>query len=700
MLKNTCLNLGLRYCSVLFSCASVLSLAPAGAQEQRSVGADAVPAATASLAVPESMTEIDKAAKSASLLGRSEPDAPANTVTSTVKPGLSAGVQESVQAQPEPEAARAAETSSPTVAEEPAQSRTAQSQTVAPQTAQNQTAQTETAQTQTAQIQTAEASPTPPGAPALTPPERAFLPVALPNDRATMSQLTSVSELADVQPTDWAYQALQSLVERYGCIIGYPDGTYQGQRALTRFEFAAGLNACLIRIDELLAASTADLVTKEELATRDRLRAEFANELALLRGRMDGLEARVAELEVNQFSTTMSLSGSAILAASNAFGDGLDNQVVAQYRYRLLLNGSFTGEDNLLLGLYAGNAVGDGFDTAGFDLPGLEVSDADGTRSELISTQEGGLTSTIAATTDNDLFFLAGAYSFPVGDQLLVNVAVGRTPYYFFTPILNGLYTSDEGTGAIGTFARLDPGYLLVSGGTGLVFNFDITDSLQLTAGYLADGGSVGDSAAGSGLFNGGYGVLGQLTWDITDSFSVAGMYVHDYARGGRFGFNNNGLGSTGTAIANTLAGQDLRGGDEFGIAQEPVVTNGYSAQFSWDITPELILSGWFGTYYTRLIERGDGHILTYALTFAVRDLGQDGSLLGLAVGAEPYLTRMGGDPVDFDVDVPLHIEVFYRYQINDNISITPGVIWLTAPNQSEDNPDAVIATLRTTFEF
>jgi len=39
-------------------------------------------------------------------------------------------------------------------------------------------------------------------------------------------QVTSVSQLSDVQPTDWAFQALQSLVERYGCVTGYPDGTF------------------------------------------------------------------------------------------------------------------------------------------------------------------------------------------------------------------------------------------------------------------------------------------------------------------------------------------------------------------------------------------------------------------------------------------------------------------------------------------
>ncbi len=41
-----------------------------------------------------------------------------------------------------------------------------------------------------------------------------------------LSQVTSVSQLSDVQPTDWAFQAVQSLVERYGCIAGYPDGSF------------------------------------------------------------------------------------------------------------------------------------------------------------------------------------------------------------------------------------------------------------------------------------------------------------------------------------------------------------------------------------------------------------------------------------------------------------------------------------------
>ncbi len=71
------------------------------------------------------------------------------------------------------------------------------------------------------------------------------------NPYTLQAQVTSVSQLSDVQPTDWAFQALQSLVDRYGCIAGYPDSTYRGNRALTRDEFAAGMNACLDSVNEL-----------------------------------------------------------------------------------------------------------------------------------------------------------------------------------------------------------------------------------------------------------------------------------------------------------------------------------------------------------------------------------------------------------------------------------------------------------------
>ena len=113
---------------------------------------------------------------------------------------------------------------------------------------------------------------------------------------SSREQVTSITQFSDVYPTDWAYQALSNLIERYGCVAGYPNGTYRGNRAMTRFEAAALLNACLDRVTEVT----------DELK---RLMKEFEKELAILKGRVDGLEARVGELEATQFSTTTKLSG-------------------------------------------------------------------------------------------------------------------------------------------------------------------------------------------------------------------------------------------------------------------------------------------------------------------------------------------------------------------------------------------------------
>ena len=109
-------------------------------------------------------------------------------------------------------------------------------------------------------------------------------------------QVVSVTQFSDVYPSDWAYQALVNVVEAYGCVAGYPDGYFRGNQAMTRYEAAALLNACLDRVTELT----------DELS---RLVKEFETELSILKGRVDGLEARIGELEATQFSTTTKLKG-------------------------------------------------------------------------------------------------------------------------------------------------------------------------------------------------------------------------------------------------------------------------------------------------------------------------------------------------------------------------------------------------------
>jgi len=129
-------------------------------------------------------------------------------------------------------------------------------------------------------------------------------------------QVTSISQFSDVKPTDWAYQALSNLIERYGCVAGYPNGTYKGGQAMTRYEAAALLNACLDRISEVT----------DELK---RLMKEFEKELAVLRGRVDGLEAKVGELEATQFSTTTKLKGIATFVIGGNSFSGTNNPYLA-----------------------------------------------------------------------------------------------------------------------------------------------------------------------------------------------------------------------------------------------------------------------------------------------------------------------------------------------------------------------------------
>jgi len=189
------------------------------------------------------------------------------------------------------------------------------------------------------------------------------------NEGANLSQVRSVNQLSDVKPTDWAYQALRSLTERYGCIAGYPDRTFRGGRAMTRYEFAAGLNACLDKVNELIASATADLATQEDLKVLQRLQDEFQAELATLRGRVDALEARTSELEANQFSTTTKLTGEVLFNLQDEFGTpkyvngGSGVNTTFGSRVRLNLTSSFTGSDKLRMRLQSRNIATPGSTT-------------------------------------------------------------------------------------------------------------------------------------------------------------------------------------------------------------------------------------------------------------------------------------------------------------------------------------------------
>ena len=148
-------------------------------------------------------------------------------------------------------------------------------------------------------------------------------PIASEYLETTAQNVTSVSQLSDVRTTEWTFTALQSLVERYGCIAGYPESTFRGKQATSRYEFAAGLNACLDKVNEIVSAGLADKVSRDDLATLQKLQEEFAVELATLRTRVDALDAKTTKLEAQQFSTTTKLFGQAIFGLQGRANNSL-----------------------------------------------------------------------------------------------------------------------------------------------------------------------------------------------------------------------------------------------------------------------------------------------------------------------------------------------------------------------------------------
>ncbi len=482
-----------------------------------------------------------------------------------------------------------------------------------------------------------------------------------------IAQVTSVSQLSDVKPTDWAFTALQSLVERYGCIAGYPNSTYRGNRSMTRYEFAAGLNACLDRVNELIATNTGNLVTKEDLATLERLQSEFAAELATLRGRVDALEASNAELEANQFSTTTKLAGEAVFGLTDAFSENDDNNTTFGARVRLDLLSSFTGEDELKIRIATNNIVNP------------EIGTPEGRLS--FASEEGD--------GSNDALIETIFYGFPLGESTTIGVYANGSDADDITDTVN-ILDGDGGEGALSAFGTRNPIYSQLEDGAGLVLRQELGKSLELSLAYLAS--SANDPSDDNGLFNGPYGALAQFTFKPSDKLTLGLTYINSYNRELETGSNR----ANPQSFLNDLLAVDV-----------PFSSNSYGAELSWKLSEKFVLGGWAGYTNARnlstaegTVDRGNVDIWNWAVTLGFPDLGKQGNLAGIIVGMQPKVTSSSINEIDEDEDSSYHIEVFYEYKVTDNIAITPGVIWLTGPDHNNNNDDVVIGAVRTTFSF
>jgi Carbohydrate-selective porin, OprB family/S-layer homology domain len=497
----------------------------------------------------------------------------------------------------------------------------------------------------------------------------------------SMSQVTSVSQLSDVKPTDWAFQALQSLVERYGCIAGYPNGTFRGNRAATRYELAAALNACLDQISDRFA-------TKEDLETVKALQEEFKTELATLKGRVDGLEARTTTLEAQQFSTSTKLNAEIVFAGAEAFTTD-DRRAVATgnptaplnarffsgYRARLNFDTSFNGTDRLRVRLQARNTA--------------SIATVTGTNMGRLGFDG----------SSNDTFELDDLYyRFQIGKKAKVTVIGKSGEFNDFVGDTFNPYLSSSGTGALSRFGRFNPIYRFSDtiDSSGVVINYKFSDQFAASVGYLAPAprNSVGPTG---GLFGGSYSALAQIEFNPIKDLGFGLTYVHSFQE----------VNSAAVPTANSLTGGtgSTIAGNPFG--NQPMSSDSAGVEGNWKVAKWLNLSAWAGASFA---ERSNGApasatVFNWAVAAAFPDLLASGNLGAIIFGQEPKLIGGSIKPscngvARADCGDNFHIEALYKIKVNGNISVTPGVIVILNPQNNESNGTEFVPVIRSTFTF
>ncbi|MGF1673743.1 MAG: iron uptake porin [Rivularia sp. (in: cyanobacteria)] len=484
------------------------------------------------------------------------------------------------------------------------------------------------------------------------------------------TSVTSVNQLKDVQPTDWAFQALQSLVERYGVISGYPDGTFRGNRVLSRYEFAAGLNAALNRINELISTGKESLVSREDLTILQRLQKEFAGELATLQARIDILETSNVELSANQFSTTTKLTGQVVMAvnAGEFTGDKIiapRGAVISQndpnstfiYRTSLDLNSSFKGSDLLKIRLVTGS---DG---------------ANDSATGFLEPNFGSVLDYSIQGRNNQISLARLYYTYPVNQDLKVSIGpVLVAPDFVDKNRYANVSFKDFSTQSFANNFILLPR----AGGAGAVIDWHPKgSSIKLRAAYIAGdstnqlpdnqrligGGGSQDirlfpnagGGANGGLFGDPYQGFAELEYSPNKAFNVR----LQYSGGKIFGSSFQGVGVNFDYALNSQFGIFGR----YGYANYPNTSLG-------DIYPNYWMAG-----------------------FSLQDLFVKGGILGVAIG-QPFIESAVGNSTQ------TNYEIFYNLPVNDNIRITPLLQIVTNPSNQNDNDRIISGTLRTVFSF
>jgi len=517
-------------------------------------------------------------------------------------------------------------------------------------------------------------------------------------------QVTSITQFSDVKPTDWAYQALSNLIERYGCVAGYPNGTYKGGQAMTRYEAAALLNACLDRVTEVT----------DELK---RLMKEFEKELAVLKGRVDALEAKVGELEATQFSTTTKLKGIAtfVLGGNNysgsntAYANALKNTQGAltfNYDVRLNFDTSFTGKDLLRTTLRAGNFGNTAYGNGVLPNNALEVAFQENCGTNVDCGD---------VVAVNRLFyqFPAGDFTFTVGGRVRQDDMLALWP---------SVYPADTVLDVF-TYAGSPAAYSLNLGsGAGVWYQ---KNGFSASINYVAQNGQNGNPTAdvypvvagnNANNTNGGIGTAASAE-TFTAQLGYAGS---NWGAAVAYTYGNGTSIPGGTPLASLGNNEGFSQGILDGINTNSIGLSAYWQPSTASWVPS-ISAGWGITgvngsspAVTNLgtnapLQLSGTRIQSWSVGLQWADAFIKGNAAGMAVGQTPFVTSypdaVGGHPNDGNYAW----EWWYKFQVTDNISVTPALYYLsqtsgelgkyngTASNVSVNNFGGIV---KTTFKF
>jgi hypothetical protein len=449
---------------------------------------------------------------------------------------------------------------------------------------------------------------------------------------------------------------------------------------MTRYEAAALLNACLDRVTE----------TTDELK---RLMKEFQKELAVLRGKVDGLEARVGELEANQFSTTTKLKGYAafVLGANtfsgslrttpalNAYSGATEGQKYANYAkqtagaltfaydLRLDLDTSFTGKDLLRTRLRSGNFNGSAwFGNPPVGLLGMETAFESAAGNNVVEI--------------NRLF-----YQFPIGNGFTATFGprvrqddmLAMWPSAYPADTVLDFFTY---AGAPGTYS------LNLGAGGGLWWK---AGGFSVSANYVsANGDNSNPSEGGIGTSGSAQTGTVQLAYGGAN-YGLAAAYTYSSGGTGLYGGNGTPLAVAGYALANNTNSVGL---------------SAYFSPLSASWFPS-ISAGWgINTYVgnadpEQLVSVDGDASQSWYLGFQWGDFLLKGNTFGFAFGQPTFVTSSGANEGNYAW------EWWYKMQVTDNISVTPALYYLSAPlgglqKEAGQSFNSFGGLVKTTFKF